>query len=198
MRLLERSIRARASAKSPNDKKALPRMKTAAIGPHVTIVSKFKGPIKKVATASGVLMITFRVADVTTKEALVCKAFGPVAERFLRKATIKSGAIIESCGQFNLFDGNLEFTVKNGFVRLDDSTEIASDPAASQSDPGLEDLQPTEYALGRPGEVSGSGWHEPFDVDPDCLPEDLYPWCPNCSPSMVTDLEGDGATLPRA
>jgi hypothetical protein len=30
-----------------------------------------KGPIKKVATASGVLRITFRVVDVTTKHALV-------------------------------------------------------------------------------------------------------------------------------
>jgi hypothetical protein len=85
-------------------------------------------------------MITFRVVDVTTKDALVCKAFGPIVERILRKAAIKSGAILESSGQFNLFNGNLEFTVKSGFVRLGDSTEIASDPAASQSDPGAEDL----------------------------------------------------------
>jgi hypothetical protein len=70
----------------------------------------------------------------------LCKAFGPIAERILRKAAIKSGAILESSGQFNLFTGNLEFTVKSGFVRLGDSTEIASDPAASQSDAGAEDL----------------------------------------------------------
>jgi hypothetical protein len=84
--------------------------------------------------------------------------------------------------------------VKSGFVRLGDSTEIASDPAASQSDPGAEDLQPTEYDLGRPGEVSGSGWREPTAEEAECLPEDLYPSCPNCSPE-VTDLKGDGATL---
>jgi len=45
-----------------------------------TIISQFKGPMKKVVTTTGVLMIVFSVVDAKTKEELSCKAFGKGAE----------------------------------------------------------------------------------------------------------------------
>jgi hypothetical protein len=128
------------TVKKPGDQpNATSHVRSVKLNPRVTIISQFKGPMKRVATTTGVLMIVFSVVDTKTKEELSCKAFGNLAKGILRNASIRAGAVVEMSGQFNLYRGRLEFVVSTHRVAA--PINASSNPIVPAPLPKSEDIQ---------------------------------------------------------
>jgi hypothetical protein len=171
--------------------KATSHVRSVKLNPSVTIISHFRGPMKKVATPTGVLMIVFSVVDAKTKEELTCKAFGKLAEKILRKASIKAGAVLEMNGQFNLYRGRLEFVVEDG------ATCGVPDPRNASPNPVIPALQSKSEDIQHSGQ-DGKSKHESIDSgqresEPESSLDSLYPCCPNCSPDEAKVVDGDNS-----
>jgi hypothetical protein len=181
------------TVKKPGDQpNATSHLRSVKLNPSVTIIAEFKGPIKKVATTTGVLMIVFPVVDAKTKEILSCKAFGKLAEGILRDASITVGAVVEISGQFNLYRGRLEFVVESGAVcGVPDPGNPSSNPVISTSQSKSEDVQYSGDDGKCKNESVDSAQSESRESEPESSPASLYQCCPNCSPSETTVVDGD-------
>jgi hypothetical protein len=175
--------------------KATSHVRSVKLNPSVTIISHFRGPMKKVATPTGVLMIVFPVVDAKTKEELSCKAFGKVAEALLRKTSIKAGVVLEMNGQFNLYRGRLEFVTESSFVYAAPAPGNAtSNPIVPTPQPKSEDVQCGHNGESEDQSIS-SAQNGSRELGPESSPDPLYQCCPNCSPDE-TRVDSDDPNAP--
>ena len=141
-------------------------------------------------------MIVFPVVDAKTKEILSCKAFGKLAEGILRDASITVGAVVEISGQFNLYRGRLEFVVESGTTHTVRAPRNASSsPIILTSQPKLDDVRCKQHGKSE-NETVSSAQSESRELEPENVPDSLYPCCPDCSPAEARSVDHDKANPP--
>jgi hypothetical protein len=143
--------------------------------------------MKKVATTTGVLMIVFLVVDTKTREELTCKAFGKLAEKILRKASVKAGAVLEMSGQFNLYRGRLEFVLEDGAVcAVPDPRNASQNPVIpvlqSKSEEDIQHADSGQDGKSKTESIDSAAQDESIESELESSPASLFQCCPNCSP----------------